>query len=278
VAGWICLALALGRCTPLPESVPQGKTEEGFSGRVQNREYLFAETGEQIRYSVYVSSKVAKDGKNPLIVALHGLGGGPTSMFRPESLRLAEEGGYVLVGPMGYNNTGWYGIPAASPARGSGAPATGSATAPRGSPVTDPALVRQYSEKDVLNVLELMRKEFNIDPRRTYLMGHSMGGAGALYLGTKYASQWAAVAAFAPASTGLPAASLAQAKDLPIIVVQGDADTSVPIANTRRLVEQFKAQNMNCVYREIPGANHGSVLAFGMEEVFRYFANHPREK
>ena len=66
------------------------------------------------------------------------------------------------------------------------------------------------------------------------IMGHSMGGAGALYLGTKYASQWAAVAAFAPASTGLPAASLAQAKDLPIIVVQGDADTSVPISNTRR--------------------------------------------
>ena len=33
---------------------------------------------------------------------------------------------------------------------------------------------------------------------------------------------------------------------------------------------------MNCVYREIPGANHGSVLAFGMEEVFQYFAEHPR--
>jgi len=266
----------LGRCARVPEAVPQGRVEESLSGRVQIRTYLFAETGEQMRYAVYVSSKVAKDRMNPLIVALHGLGGGPTSLFRSDSLRLAEEGGYVLVGPMGYNTSGWYGIPMGSPATGRGAPATGSATRPRGTPVTDPALVRQYSEKDVLNVLELMRKEFGVDPRRTYLMGHSMGGAGALYLGTKYASTWAAVAAFAPASTGLPAVSLAQARDLPMIMVQGDADTSVPVATARRLADQFKAQNMNYVYREIPGANHGSVLTVGMEDAFKYFAEHTR--
>ena len=44
----------------------------------------------------------------------------------------------------------------------------------------------------------MARKEFNVDERRTYLMGHSMGGAGTLYLGSQYASNWAAVAAIAP--------------------------------------------------------------------------------
>jgi len=46
-----------------------------------------------------------------------------------------------------------------------------------------------------MNVLDMIRKEFNIDENRTYLMGHSMGGAGSIYLGVKYASIWAAVGA-----------------------------------------------------------------------------------
>ncbi len=43
--------------------------------RVQQRKYHFAETNEDISYVLYVSSKVTKDRNNPLIVALHGLGG-----------------------------------------------------------------------------------------------------------------------------------------------------------------------------------------------------------
>ena len=66
--------------------------------------------------------------------------------------------------------------------------------------VADAAKVREVSEKDVMNVLDMIRKEFNVDERRTYLMGHSMGGAGALYLGVKYPSNWAAIAAIAPAA------------------------------------------------------------------------------
>ena len=34
--------------------------------------------------------------------------------------------------------------------------------------------------------LELAQKEFNVDPQRTYLMGHPMGGSGTWYLGMKY--------------------------------------------------------------------------------------------
>jgi hypothetical protein len=34
-----------------------------------------------------------------------------------------------------------------------------------------------------MNVPALMRKELNVDEKRTYLLGHSMGGAGTLYQG-----------------------------------------------------------------------------------------------
>ena len=55
--------------------------------------------------------------------------------------------------------------------KGKGAP--GAAPAPE-----PPANLAELSEKGVFNVLEIVRKEFNVDPKRTYLMGHSMGGAG----------------------------------------------------------------------------------------------------
>jgi hypothetical protein len=80
--------------------------------RVQQRNYVFQDTGETLPYAVFVSSKVSKDKKNPLIVALHGLGGDQNTMMRANALQLAEDGGYIMVGPMGYNSGGWYGAPA----------------------------------------------------------------------------------------------------------------------------------------------------------------------
>src|SRR5262249_837817 len=124
--------------------------------------------------------------------------------------------------------------PAAAPPRG----AVGSGAG--GTKVTDPAKVREVSEKDVMNVLDMIRKDFNVDERRTYVMGHCMGGAGTLYLGVKYASNWAAIAAIAPAAFGLNPDSLTSIKDMPVIIVQGDMDEAVPVANTRRWAEKLK--------------------------------------
>lgn len=150
--------------------------------RVQMRSYLFEETGEKMEYALFISSKVRKEEKAPLIVTLHGLGAGPAIMFGAKALELAEEGGYILVGPMGYNVRGWYGIsmkgfgPKPKPAGSEGA-----AAKPKPSMFSnpdDPENLNELSEKDVMHVLDLVRGEFKVDERRIYLMGHSMGGAG----------------------------------------------------------------------------------------------------
>jgi predicted peptidase len=148
--------------------------------------YHFEGTNEDLPYSLYVSSKVTKDKKAPLVVTLHGLGATQTIMMTTAAVDLAEEGGYILVSPLGYNPRGWYGSPSGPP-RAGGAAKGG---APKGNapPNNDPANLRELSEKDVMNVIGLVRKEFNVDDKRIYLMGHSMGGAGTLYLGSKYAS------------------------------------------------------------------------------------------
>jgi predicted peptidase len=54
-----------------------------------------------------------------------------------------------------------------------------------------------------MTVLEMIRKEFNVDERRIYLTGHSMGGAGTYYLGSQHGSIWAAIAPIAPAAMGM---------------------------------------------------------------------------
>src|SRR5262249_44809870 len=102
-----------------------------------------------------------------------------------------------------------------------------------------PENLRELSEKDVMNVLALVRKEFNIDDKRLYLMGHSMGGAGTWHLGTKYPELWAGLAPIAPAGVG-QATGLDKIKHIPVIVVQGDQDTMVPAERTRRWVEKMK--------------------------------------
>ena len=156
---------------------PKGGATKAPDPRVQQRTYHFTDTNEELPYALFVSSKVSKNKKNPLIVALHGVYGDGNALLRGSALDLAEEGGYILVGPMGYNPQGWFGSPVIVM---NGGPGKGGPP-----PTPEPPNLAELSEKDVMNVLAIMRKEFSIDDKRTYLMGHSMGGAGALFLAAR---------------------------------------------------------------------------------------------
>jgi predicted peptidase len=238
-------------------------------------------------YALFVSSKVTKDKKSPLIVSLHGLGGDQNTMVR-ESLRsveLAEQGGYILVAPMGYNSGGWYGIPPGPPRPPNPAAAGRGAGTPRpvigGTAITEVAKVREASEKDVMTVLAMIRKEFNIDDRRIYLMGHSMGGAGTYYLGAKHGKEWAALAPIAPAAMSMTndrTRVLQAIKDagVPMLVSMGDADEAVPVANVRMWVESMKELRMNYEYTEYPGVTHGPIMVASMESIYAFFAKHSK--
>ncbi len=96
----------------------RGRGPQPVDPRVQIRMHHFAEMNEDIPYALFVSSKVRKDKKAPMIVTLHGIGGTHTTMMRPNAIDLAETGGYILLAPMGYNPRGWYGAPAPRGRRG----------------------------------------------------------------------------------------------------------------------------------------------------------------
>src|SRR6516162_4084662 len=123
-----------------------GKT----ASRIQKKTYDFKEAKKEMEYALFVPSKYDKEKKTPLVVALHGLGGNPQQMIRSRGLTdQAEKYGYLVVAPMGYNSRGWYG--ALGPGKGFGGKGKG-----KGEDV--PANLGELSEKDVLNVLALVRK------------------------------------------------------------------------------------------------------------------------
>ncbi len=191
-----------------------------------------------------------------------------------------DTGGYVLVGPMGYNPEGWFGSPVivmnGPPGQGKG---KGPGAAKGGPPPTpEPPNLAELSEKDVMNVLAIVRKEFTIDDSRTYLMGHSMGGAGALFLGPKHVDQWAAVASMAPAAFLMQPESLGPVKDkMPLFLAHGDADTVVPVDVGRRWAKAATDLKMkDFKYMELPGADHGTVITQSMPEIFKFFKERTR--
>jgi poly(3-hydroxybutyrate) depolymerase len=255
-----------------------------MDSRAKEMTYHFKDTDADLKYCLFVSSKVSKDKKAPLIVTLHGLGAGPSIMLSKQAVDLAEEGGYILVGPMGYNERGWYGMPFRRP---DNAPPQRMQTGdsadqkPKPSPFfnpNDPPNLRELSEKDTMNVLDIVRKEYNVDENRIYLMGHSMGGAGTLYLGVKYASIWAAIAPIAPAAFGIEPDSLAEIKNMPVIFVHGAADEVVPVDISRRWVEKAKELKMTYEYNEMEGISHGPVITAALPSVYGFFSNHSKSK
>jgi len=275
--------------------------------RVEIREYGFKDTSENLPYAVFVSTKVTKDKKAPLVLALHGMGGNYGTFMRTACVDEAEKNGYILLGAMGYTPNGPFGMnfgggrggPGAGGARGTRGPATGPASAPasrpagafaptledtlifvgapagpaaggapgapgaggmgggmpggmgggmggmgggmggamggrggamggmgggRGGPAiggtkeTDSAKVAELSEKDAMYVLEMACKEFNVDENRIYLMGHSLGGGGALHMGEAHAEKWAGVAALAPAAFGFTWTAESKLKNVPVLI------------------------------------------------------------
>jgi len=224
-------------------------------GKIQTRQYFFKEANSNISYTLFVPSDYTKVKKTPMLVVLHGLFGNPWQMIGTDGLvQQAEKDGFIVVCPMGYNETGWYG------SRGTGQ------MFPLG-PKNHGAL----SEKDVMNVVGIMRREFNVDPKRMYLSGHSMGGAGTFYLAAKHPDLWAGLAPIAPALhyPGIMR-DLGAIRHLPVILVQGDGDWLCPAKHAKKCARKMLQLKMDVRYLVGKGENHLSVTWKHWPEIFEF--------
>src|SRR5262245_47878323 len=137
----------------VPTLAAQPRERSATHARIEKKTYDFKDAGKEMEYALFVPSKYDKANKTPLVVALHGLGSNPQQIMRyPGLTDQAEKYGYIVAAPMGYSTGGWYG-----------------ARVPFGKRKTEPENLSELSEKDVMNVLEIVRKEYTVDPDRIYL-------------------------------------------------------------------------------------------------------------
>jgi predicted peptidase len=213
--------------------------------RIQHLSYFFTD-GEALPYALFVPSTYNPDVPSPLMVSLHGLTRTYDWLMGYEGfLDLAEREGVIVVTPLGYTRSAWYGAKKEHP-------------------------YARQSEQDVMQVLSLVRDNYNVDANRIYLWGHSMGGGGTYHLAAKYPDIWAAlgVAAPAPQSKDNPEL-LKKFSHLPIVVLQGDQDGLVE--STRVWVEDMKELGMQHEYIEIPGGDHSLVISENRNNMARVF-------
>ncbi|PWU12587.1 MAG: hypothetical protein C5B51_00415 [Terriglobia bacterium] len=246
----------------------------------QERHYYFAEAKVESPYHLYVPHKYDGKTKMPLIVALHGAGARQTYFFRPAygTPELLEKYGFIFVSPFGYHEFGGYGaglLPRnAVPVYPGVAPNPVNQRRPQWTP-EETAKVNELSEKDVMNVIALVEKEYAVDTSRVYLMGHSMGGMGTWYLGQKYADKWAGLGVMS-GGFGYKDYPLQRIKGIPLIVSAGSTDTALHGDEARAELARFQAAGLNPVYVEIPDGTHMSMIPPMLPQVIEFFATHHR--
>ncbi|MEP6778244.1 MAG: PHB depolymerase family esterase [Gemmatimonadaceae bacterium] len=235
--------------------------KDPFAGRTGDfkRHYMLDAANEIMPYHLYVPTTYKANKSAPLIIALHGLGGTEDAFFDGYGKvlpKLAEQNGYIVAAPLGYRVDGGYGWTGLS---------NMSDVAARHS--------SEWSEMDVMQVLERVRKLYNVDPNRIYLMGHSLGAIGTWYLAPKYADVWAAVGAFSGQGNIADAAKM---QHIPNFVVHGDADATVNVRGSRTMVDAMKALNMDVTYVEVPGGSHSGVVEPNLAGAIQFFNTHKK--
>lgn len=119
--------------------------------------------------------------------------------------------------------------------------------------------------KLALSLLESKMNEFQVDRKRIYASGVSMGGFGAWDMICRKPDLFAAALTICGGADTKQAAKL---KDIAILNVHGECDNVVLTSRSRDIVAALKeASNNQVVYKELPGVAHNAWdWVFGADE------------
>ena len=214
-------------------------------------------------YSIYMPRSYDRMKGAPLIVYLHGYDPDLNKLnwqILPENLtQLCEQYGYLLVAPFGRSNTDFQGI----------------------------------GEQDVMHVLDLTLREFNVDRDRVFLVGYSMGGMGAYTIAGHCPDRWAGVIGLAgradyymwrevkPADlppfkqwlVGLEfgAEYPENFRNLPVLAFQGEFDSLIEKEQSSQFVATLEGLGYNARFESVPGESHRiSTAVFSKDTVFEW--------
>ena len=190
-------------------------------------------------YRVYVPANYNKANPTPLVIALHGMGGSQDSFFDGYDngviKKEAEKHGFLMACPKGRGTASMY---------------------------------RGTAEKDVMDVLAQMQKEYNVDPKSIFLMGHSMGAYGTWSIAMAHPKVFAALG---PISGGGDPAGVEKIKGIPQYIVHGDSDRTVNVSQSGVMVEAGKKLGTKIEYIEVPKGGHVDIAIPNFAPMFAFF-------
>ena len=232
----------------------------------QHRNYFFYEANENMPYRLYVPQKWDGKSKLPLVMFLHGGWNDESSYVDANDrqlIKLAEKYGYLLVSPFGCHAA--YGNNLLLPAV-FGEKEESSKIVAAGRNKMHSKEEQILSEKDVINVLELILAEYPIDRKSMFLMGHSMGAGGTWYLGAKYSNYWKGLAPMSGPFVlehGYPWSNLS---NIPVFISEGSKSAS---KSSRLIYKYMSEKNYDVEYMEV-NKGHGEMIPVVLPHVFLF--------
>jgi predicted peptidase len=125
-------------------------------------------------------------------------------------------------------------------------------------------------------LLDQVLAKYNVDRRRVYLTGLSLGGYGAWDLASRYPDYFAAVA---PICGGGIARSVGSMRTIPTWVFHGKLDDAVPEAESARMVAALQAAGGDVRYTVLPEGGHVDawVHAYDKAGLFEWFLQNSKK-
>jgi len=124
----------------------------------------------------------------------------------------------------------------------------------------------------LINLLDEIIARYDVDPERVYLTGLSMGGYGSWALAADYPNRFAAVV---PICGGGNRTMSLMLKDVPIWAFHGAKDSTVPVEESKEIVEAINRRGGNAKLTIYPEANHDSwTQTYENQEVYDWMLQH----
>ena len=131
-----------------------------------------------------------------------------------------------------------------------------------------------WNPHKIMNIVDWATKHYNVDTTRIYVYGMSLGGYGTLDLAATYPDRIAAAMALCGGATVKDLSGLSK---LPLWIVHGTADRSVPVSASDKVVAAIKdtGDDSRLIYTRMPGIDHGRpARIFYMGQTYDWLFSH----
>ena len=215
----------------------------------QAAEYTSPNTGLTLKYRYLTPQKTKNGKKYPLVIFLHGSG----ERGSDNQAQLFHGSGMFL-NPVNREKYPAYVLFPQCPQEFSGAYERGKLETldPHRMPENPPLQPIMQAVMDLIN--SYIAKE-DVDSRRVYIIGLSMGGMATFDLVIRFPETFAAAI---PICGSVNPTRLSAAKDVHFRIFHGDADKSVPVEGSREAYKALKAAGADVEYIEFAGCTHNS--------------------